>query len=84
MTPYSPMDPPADIDPKLAEYLKNELTRIANIAPDPRVVNIETTNVAPSKPRAGDVRLASGAPGWNPGAGAGFYGYYGGAWVKLG
>lgn len=84
MNPYQPFDPPFDIDPRLSEYLKNELSRVSQIVSDPRLLNVETTNVAPVKPRAGDIRLASGAPGWNPGAGAGFYGFYGGAWVRLG
>lgn len=37
----------------------------------------------PKKPRSGDVALADGTD-WNPGSGAGYYGYYGGAWHKLG
>lgn len=45
--------------------------------------HLDETNVAPTKPRTGDIRLADGT-NWNPGSGAGFYGYYGGAWVKLG
>ena len=44
---------------------------------------LDPTYVAPTKPREGDLRLADGTS-WNPGSGAGFYGYYGSAWVKLG
>ncbi len=45
--------------------------------------HVDVTYVAPLKPRSGDFRLADGTS-WNPGSGAGFYGYYGGSWVKLG
>ena len=38
---------------------------------------------APGKPRTGDVVLADGTT-WDPGSGAGFYGYHSGGWVKLG
>ena len=44
---------------------------------------LEKQAVAPAKPREGMVALAWGAPYWNPGAGAGYYGYVGGAWTKL-
>ena len=47
------------------------------------ILRLTETNVEPDKPRTGDVRLADGT-NWNPGSGAGFYGYYGAAWVKLG
>ena len=47
------------------------------------LLRLATTYVVPDKPRAGDIRLADGTQ-WNPGSGAGFYGYYGGSWVKLG
>ena len=69
---------------KLGEWTEREFRRLAetlNLATD--MLRLETTNVAPAKPRAGDIRLADGT-NWNPGSGAGFYGYYGGAWVKLG
>jgi len=44
---------------------------------------LTTLHVAPSKPQEGMVILADGTD-WNPGSGAGFYGYYGSSWVKLG
>lgn len=37
---------------------------------------------APSSPQNGDIAYANGSS-WNPGSGAGFYGYEGGTWVKL-
>jgi hypothetical protein len=45
--------------------------------------HLDMTTVAPTKPRAGDMRFADGTS-WNPGGGAGFYGYHSGAWNKLG
>lgn len=45
--------------------------------------HLDVTHVAPIKPRAGDYRVADGTD-WNPGGGAGFYGYHSGAWNKLG
>jgi hypothetical protein len=42
----------------------------------------EVTYVAPTKPRTGMIRFADGTR-WNPGVGAGYYQYKGGAWVAL-
>jgi hypothetical protein len=39
--------------------------------------------VAPLKPREGMVVMANGT-NWNPGSGAGFYGYRAGSWRFLG
>ena len=44
---------------------------------------LDTTTVAPAKPREGMIRLADGTL-WNPGSGSGFYGYRAGAWRLLG
>jgi hypothetical protein len=46
-------------------------------------LQLQTLNVAPTKPREGMVVLADGV-NFNPGAGAGFYGYRGAAWHLLG
>lgn len=80
---YTPEEPPRDLADDLSRYLSQEFSRVALTFGDPKVRFVDTTTVAPVKPRAGEIRLADGT-GWNPGAGAGFYGYYGGAWVKLG
>ena len=40
-------------------------------------------NVEPTKPRTGMIVLADGT-NWNPGSGAGYYGYHSGSWNKLG
>lgn len=45
--------------------------------------HLDMTNVAPTKPRAGDLRFADGT-NWNPGSGAGVYAYHSGSWNKLG
>jgi len=43
----------------------------------------DVTNVAPSKPRQGDVRFADGT-NWNPTSGGeGLYVYLAGGWSKL-
>lgn len=60
-----------------------ELERLSLVLELAIARRVEELNVAPAKPRAGDIALADGT-NWNPGSGAGFYGYYGGAWVKLG
>lgn len=44
---------------------------------------LKKLNKEPTKRRNGMVVLADGT-NWNPGSGAGFYGYNSGSWVKLG
>jgi parallel beta-helix repeat protein len=46
------------------------------------VMNLPVLTAAPSSPANGAIAYADGS-GWNPGAGAGFYGYQAGAWAKL-
>lgn len=80
---YSPLLPPSIGDPKLVaamDYVYRELRRLEA---ELRLPQLPELSVAPTKPRAGMIALADGT-NWNPGSGAGFYGYYGGAWVKLG
>lgn len=67
----------------VAEWMRKEMTKLESSFFDLDMIQLKTTFVAVEKPRAGMVVLADGVS-WNPGAGAGFYGYYGGAWVKLG
>jgi hypothetical protein len=79
---YVPEPTPADAQ-ELPAYIARELEKI-RIAVDMLALgHLDKTHVAPAKPREGDIRLADGTD-WNPGSGAGFYGYYGGAWAKLG
>lgn len=80
---YSPDNPPSDIR-DLPRYTKIELDKIKTALDILISGHVDTTYVEPAKPREGDFRLADGTE-WNPGGGgAGFYGYYGGSWHKLG
>lgn len=79
---YVPETTPSD--PRdLSAYLERELYKIKVAIDLLAIGHVDKTYVAPLKPREGDFRLADGTQ-WNPGSGAGFYGYYGSAWVKLG
>jgi hypothetical protein len=74
--PTSPADVPG--------YLDRELQSIARAFQlQVPFLQLQTLNVAPTKPREGMVALADGV-NWNPGAGAGFYGYRSAAWHLLG
>ena len=64
-------------------YLEQELRRISNAFLGVDNIQLPTLHVAPDKPREGMVVLADGTD-WNPGSGAGFYGYRSGAWTLLG
>lgn len=46
-------------------------------------LQLRVLSKVPSKPREGMVVRADGTT-WNPGSGAGFYGYKSGAWAFLG
>jgi hypothetical protein len=68
----------------LARYLTNELQMIQTAIMQLAAGHIDVTNVAPAKPREGDIRLADGV-NWNPvGLGKRFVGYRGNTWVDLG
>lgn len=64
-------------------YAYGELQELAAAIAGQSVVLLKELNAEPAKPAAGMIVLADGT-NWNPGSGAGFYGYYGGAWTKLG
>lgn len=80
---YSPTTPPdlgeSEVQ-SFSEWLQLELDAVARGMDE---MQLPERNTAPAKPRAGMIVLADGT-NWNPGSGAGFYGYYGGSWVKLG
>lgn len=79
---YFPELPPGD-SARLTEYVRNELTRLAlELERQQPLLRLAQTNVAPDKPRAGDLRYADGT-NWNPGSGAGIYWYDGASWTKL-
>lgn len=83
---YSPGEPPNN--PKeLQNYLREEFQKIASAVTALSLGHLDTTTVAPAKPRDGDIRLCSGPSGggWDPlGTGQKFVGYRGGSWVLLG
>lgn len=79
---YDVGNPPSS-EKELGEFVLREFRKISsamNLGTD--LLRLQVTSTAPEKPRAGDIRLADGTT-WNPGAGAGFYGYRSGAWHKL-
>lgn len=80
---YIAGNPPQD-PALLPGFLLSELRKLQELLNGPQQFSLlDTLNVAPTKPREGMVALADGT-NWNPtGAGAGFYGYRGGAWRKL-
>lgn len=81
---YQRLTPPdiANVQDLLA-YLLKELEAVERGLNQIGMVEFQELNAAPTKFRPGMVVLADGT-NWNPGSGAGFYGYYGGAWHKLG
>ena len=67
----------------LSDYLFHELNRLSDVLFNLDVMRLEETNVAPAKPRNGDIRYADGT-NWNPGGtGEGIYAYTNDAWAKL-
>ena len=68
---------------ELPRWLHQEMTLIAATLDIALARQVEFLNVAPAKPREGDVRGADGT-NWNPGAGKGVYVYYTAAWHLLG
>lgn len=61
----------------------NEITRFPDVKFSAgQGGRFEPQSSAPSSPQNGDVQYADGT-NWDPGSGAGFYGYEEGSWVKL-
>jgi hypothetical protein len=70
---------------KLEKWVTDELSEIQKSFSMQDFIILKATTVAPNKVKEGLVVFASSPTGgWNPGSGAGFYGYYGGSWKKLG
>ena len=65
-------------------YLRQEFERMSGIINNIADGHFDVSNVAPEKPRTGDIRYADGS-NWNPGStGEGVYIYLStGAWSKL-
>jgi hypothetical protein len=66
-TSYVPADPPAD-PAQLQRYLREEMAKISAAIQALAAGHLDKQNVAPAKPRDGDIRYADGV-NWNPGAG---------------
>ena len=66
------------------DLLRLELNKIAQAMETANErLSLEMLHKAPVKYRDGTIVLADGT-NWNPGAGAGFYGFHSGTWNKLG
>lgn len=80
---YAPGEVPGQPE-RLPRFISDELIKIGTAITALSDGHLDETHVAPAKPRDGDIRFADGT-NWNPVAGGqGFYGYYAGAWHKLG
>ena len=66
----------------LTEFVRREFKRIEEDSLVQDFLYLKKSYAAPAKPRDGMVVLADGTS-WNPGAGAGYYGYNGGTWTKF-
>ena len=78
---YIPTQVPTD-PALLPGFLLQELQNIAR-STGSSIAQLAELNKAPDKPQVGMIALADGS-NWNPGSGAGFYGYRAGAWHFLG
>jgi hypothetical protein len=75
---------PNQVTGDLGVFLQNELQRLAETLNSPQTsLKLSVSYSPPTKFGEGTIVLASGAPNWDPGSGAGFYGYRGGSWRKL-
>lgn len=76
-----PDDAPSGLKAWIADQLRRVAAEFSNV--QSTTVTVAILGVAPLRPRNGMIAYADGVE-WDPtGAGAGFYGYEGGAWVKL-
>ena len=77
---YSPSNIPADAP----AWLVQELRRLQDIGQaQVDSIRLKTLYASPKKVYEGLIVKADGVT-WNPGSGAGFYGYKSGAWALLG
>lgn len=74
---------PNQITGDLQTFLQNELQRLAeDLNSAQPTLKLSVSYSPPTKFGEGTIVLADGTS-WNPGSGAGFYGYRGGSWRKL-
>lgn len=79
---YTPSDVPTSAE-ALPSFLAFEHQSIARAFTSQQpYVYIQTLNVAPTKPKEGQIAKADGT-NWNPGSGAGVYVYQAGVWVAF-
>jgi hypothetical protein len=67
---------------QLSQWAQRELERLSQQLTNSDLNQYNVQFVAPDRPREGMTVVADGTR-WNPGSGAGFYLYQGGAWKKL-
>jgi hypothetical protein len=81
---YGPEGTPLQ-DKDVGNWAWREFRKLAGLLRANRndTVVLESQHNEPPKPLEGMLVLADGTD-WDPGSGEGFYGYRGGAWVKLG
>jgi hypothetical protein len=85
MVKYTPARPPdtSSASPQdVIEWAKKEFEVISRNFQEHDITGFKVTNVAPPKPREGNMAFADGT-NWNPGSGRGLYEYRGGTWQKL-
>ena len=67
----------------LTRYVENEFLRLAEAVEFAENLQLVEQHAEPAHPRDGVIVLADGT-NWNPGSGAGYYGYHNSAWTFLG
>ena len=83
MARYTPGNVPTD-PAAIPEFLRNELAKIAQALDTANErLTLQVLHRAPEKYREGTIICADGV-NFNPGAGAGFYGFHSGTLNKLG
>ena len=83
MAHYVPESVPKEYE-ELRAYIERELYRVGDsMHGETEAVFLVELHVEPDKPRDGQVIFADGTD-WNPGSGAGYYGYRAAAWRFLG
>jgi hypothetical protein len=83
MSRYLSKIPPTESQ-LLRDFIARELEEISRALSEPnQFLTLDTSYKTPSKVREGMIVLADGV-NFDPGSGAGFYGYRGGSWRFLG